>query len=502
MPVAPTIAFDNSSLSQVTICSSSSEAVTATSSTVGSPTFKWYFSTDNSTYSSTAAQVVGLNAQTNTAAVAIGTSTYSGSTLITDGQGYYKASVIDANGCESLLSSSLQVIHEDLPKPTLSVNDNIVCDGSSIVLSASSSHSLTSSFTYNWFKGNSTTPFASTSSSTYTIASTSTDYISGNFSVSTSLSGCTTSENSDDVSVNIITPATLTVIPVNGTANYCEGQVLSFTGTGTDFTVSELNTPTAVGSNRSWWYILSGSTTPVQINASTGLTLNATHDGAVIYVRDDYTGVTCSATSPTIGSQALTLNVDNAPNTPSITFATTSATSLSSTCASEGIEIEIGTTLSSENYLLYYLAPSQYPYGSPSLVSSPSLNSDNTGFIVYSEGKYFVKAQNINTSCESQLSSPLEVVEVALPTPTIALAIPNSTTIQYVCPSTWDPLRISGADTSGLYDIIWEVRSLGSGTWTQLTASDNKGHHQPTLSGYYRATIYDGTSGTCFNRSL
>jgi gliding motility-associated-like protein len=502
VPVAPTIAFDNSSLSQVTICSSSSEAVTATSSTVGSPTFKWYFSTDNSTYSSTAAQVVGLNAQTNTAAVAIGTSTYSGSTLITDGQGYYKASVIDANGCESLLSSSLQVIHEDLPKPTLSVNDNIVCDGSSIVLSASSSHSLTSSFTYNWFKGNSTTPFASTSSSTYTIASTSTDYISGNFSVSTSLSGCTTSENSDDVSVNIITPATLTVIPVNGTANYCEGQVLSFTGTGTDFTVSELNTPTAVGSNRSWWYILSGSTTPVQINASTGLTLNATHDGAVIYVRDDYTGVTCSATSPTIGSQALTLNVDNAPNTPSITFATTSATSLSSTCASEGIEIEIGTTLSSENYLLYYLAPSQYPYGSPSLVSSPSLNSDNTGFIVYSEGKYFVKAQNINTSCESQLSSPLEVVEVALPTPTIALAIPNSTTIQYVCPSTWDPLRISGADTSGLYDIIWEVRSLGSGTWTQLTASDNKGHHQPTLSGYYRATIYDGTSGTCFNRSL
>jgi hypothetical protein len=187
VPVAPTIAFDNSSLSQVTICSSSSEAVTATSSTVGSPTFKWYFSTDNSTYSSTAAQVVGLNAQTNTAAVAIGTSTYSGSTLITDGQGYYKASVIDANGCESLLSSSLQVIHEDLPKPTLSVNDNIVCDGSSIVLSASSSHSLTSSFTYNWFKGNSTTPFASTSSSTYTIASTSTDYISGNFSVSTSL---------------------------------------------------------------------------------------------------------------------------------------------------------------------------------------------------------------------------------------------------------------------------------------------------------------------------
>ena len=501
VPVAPTISFDNTTATQVTICSSSSEAVTATSTTVGSPVFKWYYSADNSFYSSTVAQVVGLNAQTNTGSVGIGTSTYSGTTLITDGQGYYKAAVIDGNGCESLLSAPLQVIHEDLPKPTLSINDNIVCYGSSIVLSASSSHSLSSSATYNWFKGNSTTPFASTSSSTYTITSSSTDYISGNFSVTTSLSGCSTSENSDDVSVNIITPATLTVIPVNGTANYCEGEVLSFTGTGADFTVSELNTPSAVGATRTWWYILSGSTTPVQINATTGLTLNATHDGAVIYVRDDYTGVTCSSTSPTSGSQAVTLNVDNAPNTPSLTFATTSATTLSSTCASEGIEIEIGTTLSSENYLLYYLSPSQYTYGTPTLVSSPSWNSDNTGFIVYSGGKYFVKAQNISTSCESQLASPLEVVEVALPTPTIALAIPSSGSIQYVCPSTWDPLRISGADTSGLYEIIWEVRSIGSSTWTQLTASDDKGHHQPTVSGYYRATIFDGTSGTCYKRS-
>ena len=107
----------------------------------------------------------------------------------------YLSAVIDGNGCESLLSAPLQVIHEDLPKPTLSINDNIVCYGSSIVLSASSSHSLSSSVTYNWFKGNSTTPFASTSSSTYTITSSSTDYISGNFSVTTSLSGCSTSEN-------------------------------------------------------------------------------------------------------------------------------------------------------------------------------------------------------------------------------------------------------------------------------------------------------------------
>ena len=67
------------------------------------------------------AQVVGLNAQTNTGSVGIGTSTYSGTTLITDGQGYYKAAVIDGNGCESLLSAPLQVIHEDLPKPTLSI---------------------------------------------------------------------------------------------------------------------------------------------------------------------------------------------------------------------------------------------------------------------------------------------------------------------------------------------------------------------------------------------
>ena len=500
-PIAPSIVFDNTTATQVTICGTSSEAVTAQSTSVGSPTFKWYYSADNSTYSSSAAQVVGLNAQSNTAAVAIGASTYSGSTVITNGEGYYKASVIDANGCESLLSSPLRIIHEDLPKPLLSATQSTVCDGTSIVLNASSSHSQASALTYNWFKGSSTTPFASTTSPTYTITSTSTDYVSGNYSVSTSLAGCTTSQKSDDESISIITPATLAVVAVNGSAVYCEGEVLSFTGTGTDFTVSALNTPTSVGYNRTWWYVLSGSTTPVQINTSTGLTLNATHDGAVLYVQDDYTGVTCSAQSPTTGSQAVVLTVNNAPNTPTISFASSSASSISTTCASEGIEIEIGSTSSSENYLLYYLAPSQYTSGTPSLVSSPSWNSDNTGFIVYAGGKYFVQAQNTTTSCESQLSSPLEVVEVALPTPTIALAVPNSGSIQYVCPSTWDPLRIYGADTTGLYDIIWEVRSLGSSNWTQLSASDDKGHHQPTVSGYYRATIFDGTSGTCYKRS-
>ena len=156
------------------------------------------------------------------------------------------------------MSSPLRIIHEDLPKPLLSVNDNIVCDGTSIVLSASSSHSQASAITYNWFKGSATTPFASTTSPTYTITSTSTDYVSGNFSVTTSLSGCTTSASSDDVAVNIITPATLTVVPVNGNASYCEGDVLTFSGTGSDFTVSQLNSPTGVGSVRTWWFILSG----------------------------------------------------------------------------------------------------------------------------------------------------------------------------------------------------------------------------------------------------
>ena len=176
------------------------------------------------------------------------------------------------------------------------------------------------------------------------------------------------------------------------------------------------------------------STTPVQITSTSGLTLNSSHDGATIYVQDDYTGVTCSAQSHTTGSQAVVLTVNNAPSTPTISFASSSASSISTTCASEGIEIEIGTTSSSENYLLYYLAPSQYTSGTPSLVSSPSWNSDNTGFIVYAEGKHFVQAQNTTTSCESQLSSPLEVVEVALPTPTVA-TVPNSSTTQFVCPN-------------------------------------------------------------------
>ena len=70
-PIAPSIVFDNTTATQVTICGTSSEAVTAQSTSVGSPTFKWYYSADNSTYSDSAAQVVGLNAQSNTAAVAL-----------------------------------------------------------------------------------------------------------------------------------------------------------------------------------------------------------------------------------------------------------------------------------------------------------------------------------------------------------------------------------------------------------------------------------------------
>ena len=151
VPTAPTISFDNTTSSRVTfyVARAQNQLQLARQQLVLLSVFKWYYSANNSTYSSTAAQVVGLNAQTNTGSVAIGTSTYSGTTLITDGQGYYKASVIDANGCESALSAPLEVIHEDLPKPLLSVNDNIVCDGTSIVLSASSSHSLSGNLTYS-----------------------------------------------------------------------------------------------------------------------------------------------------------------------------------------------------------------------------------------------------------------------------------------------------------------------------------------------------------------
>ena len=73
--------------------------------------------------------------------------------------------------------------------------------GTSIVLSGILivTHSrVAATVTYNWFKGSSTTPFRINDIVyVHNFTSTSTDYISGNFSVTTSLSGCTTSENSD-----------------------------------------------------------------------------------------------------------------------------------------------------------------------------------------------------------------------------------------------------------------------------------------------------------------
>ena len=175
---------------------------------------------------------------------------------------------------------------------------------------------------------------------------------------------------STELVVNDITTTALTLSsPTNG--EFCDGQTLIFNTVGTgSFNASPLSP--ATGFNRTWWYVPSGSNSAIQINTTSGLLLDATKDGAKIYVKDTYGTSSCSSIS---SLTANTITVNPVPSDPIIEF-TDGTNGTTTICAGSSLVLQTsssttitGMTLSWEYSTNNTFTPSSVP---SNLAASPA----------------------------------------------------------------------------------------------------------------------------------
>jgi gliding motility-associated-like protein/fimbrial isopeptide formation D2 family protein/uncharacterized repeat protein (TIGR01451 family) len=141
----------------------------------------------------------------------------SSSTFYQDGN--WTLMIIDANGCQSILSNPEPVTINSIPATQIVFNDGPVCNGSSVNLSTS----FITGATYQWYSDVALTNLVGTSQN-LTINNISTD---STFYLVITVNGCTSAAGSTMVQVHP-TPASPNV-PANITA--CEGDALVLTTT-------------------------------------------------------------------------------------------------------------------------------------------------------------------------------------------------------------------------------------------------------------------------------
>jgi uncharacterized protein YjdB len=342
-PTPPVLTFSDGTNGAKTICVVSNTpvdpigALATTTSVSGISQLIWEYSPDNTWGALTNAQasmVSALNASAANFSLDIG--------LL---PGYYRAkSISSSTGCISTVSNTLQVLHETMSAPTITASATQVCQGTSVTLTAASTHSQAASFTYYWYKGSDTSAFTTSTTPSITISETgalSNVYSTGSFRVKTSLVGCGVSPKSGPQAITIIQPATLTVVPSSGITTFCEGDNITFgePSSGENFEVSRVGQPANQLSTPTWWYIKDlPNATHTQISGNAISAITSDFDGAIIYVKDTYTGLSCSTTSPYNGVNAVTIAVNDAPLAPSITLAGNLA-SVTTECLADGIEI-------------------------------------------------------------------------------------------------------------------------------------------------------------------
>jgi gliding motility-associated-like protein len=495
-PTPPVLTFSDGTNGAKTICVVSNTpvdpigALATTTSVSGISQLIWEYSPDNTWGALTNAQasmVSALNASAANFSLDIG--------LL---PGYYRAkSISSSTGCISTVSNTLQVLHETMSAPTITASATQVCQGTSVTLTAASTHSQAASFTYYWYKGSDTSAFTTSTTPSITISETgalSNVYSTGSFRVKTSLVGCGVSPKSGPQAITIIQPATLTVVPSSGITTFCEGDNITFgePSSGENFEVSRVGQPANQLSTPTWWYIKDlPNATHTQISGNAISAITSDFDGAIIYVKDTYTGLSCSTTSPYNGVNAVTIAVNDAPLAPSITLAGNLA-SVTTECLADGIEILVTNNHDDE---LWYLAPGSI---NATKESAPISNQTNTGYLVYKAGKFFLKAVNATTGCKSGESNYVEIIESPLPTPVLSLRTETNNGIgtQYVCPGSSNPLEIEGADTSGTYFIQWQRWNAVNQVWDVLSAN-NQGHYSPLQSTQYRVALKESQSSAC-----
>ena len=495
-PTPPVLTFSDGTNGAKTICVVSNTpvdpigALATTSSVSGISQLIWEYSPDNTWGTLTnaeASMVSALNASTANFSLDIG--------LL---PGYYRAkSISSSTGCISTVSNTLQVLHETMSAPTITTSATQVCQGTSITLTAASTHSQAASFTYYWYKGSDASAFTTSTTPSITISETgalSNVYSTGSFTVKTSLVGCGVSPKSGPQAITIIQPATLTVVPSSGITTFCEDDNITFgePSSGENFEVSRVGEPANQSYSTTWWYIKDlPNATHTQISGNTISAITSDFDGATVYVKDTYTNLSCSTTSPYNGVNAVTIAVNDAPPAPTITLAG-NLSSVTTECLADGIEILVTNNHDDE---LWYLAPGST---NETKETAPISNQTNTGYLVYKAGKFFLKAVNATTGCKSGESNYVEIIESPLPTPVLSLRTETNNGIgtQYVCPGSSNPLEIEGADTSGTYFIQWQRWNAVNQVWDVLSAN-NQGHYSPLQSTQYRVALKESQSSAC-----
>jgi hypothetical protein len=129
--------------------------------------------------------------------------------IVVSTTGNYSVTVTGANGC-SATSNTVNVVVNPVPQPSISAGGPLsFCQGGSVVLTASGGSS------YNWSNGGTGNAITATTG--------------GNYTVSTTVNGCT--GTSSPVTVNVLALPS-TAISVSPSATVCAGTSVTLTGTG------------------------------------------------------------------------------------------------------------------------------------------------------------------------------------------------------------------------------------------------------------------------------
>ena len=391
VPLTPSLAHSDGTNTPRTICEGSQATINVQSPS-STLVYQWEKSTD-ATFNS---------------AVALSGGNSNGTYVVTSDEAYYRVRAYDpVSECYSSYSNVIEIDKYQLNSaPAISFvgitgQNTVVCDGSSVTLQASSTSGI-SNTQFVWERYN----VAQSSWDTIT-QSTNTDLIvtvSGEYRVSETVATCSSSSPySSSLQVNVVSPPSLTLSsPTNG--EFCDGQTLIFNNVGTgSFNASPL--APATGFNRTWWYVPSGATSAMKINTATGLLLDASKDGAKIYVKDTYGTSSCSSTS---SLTANSITVNPVPSDPVIEF-TDGTNGTKTICTGSSLVLQTSSATTTTGMTLSWEYSTTNTFTTLSTPTNLAANPATDEIEISAAGFYRLKLANSTTGCESGYSNTLEI---------------------------------------------------------------------------------------------
>jgi CshA-type fibril repeat protein len=427
-----------------------------------------------------------------TTSVATGSSLSTPTTLPT-GTSTYTATCTSAENCVSASGTSTITVVSPPAAPSISVNDNDVCLGTQVTLTATACVG-----TLNWFENGGTTVIAT--GMTYSPTPSATTIYSAQCNGTGAVTCSSGAATPITVTVNPI-PTAPTVSPsssnicngssVNLSASVCSATEVATWSNGqsgalisvspsstTTYTAKCVNTATGCESPSST--VSTVNVTPVPtaptglastpqeicIGGSTALTGNCSSGSTISWFSDaSLTASVASSVSPTVSSTYYAICTSTANTTckgpsasvsvnvnplPVLPATLTAPSAISNTCPSFTVDL---TTLTPANSNIVYEWHNANNKLAASLVSNPSLITAN--------GTFYVFAKNNTTSCESALSSPVVVSIVNCPG---TISIVKSSTLALGANGT--------ADVGDIITYTYDVQNTGNLPLSDVTVTD------------------------------